>query len=228
MLVCIYTYVLYVCCVYMYVSACICAVCVLCVQVCVCMFNLCCVCTVCVFLLYICMYLYVNVHAYAISSVCMYVYLLYVCCVYVYVCACLICAVFVLCVYFCCVFACIYMCISMHVLSVLCECIHSFCINSVQYLIIVHLFRYNTSLHVAVQNKHAATIQYLVNHQRKLLHMNNKIGNSPMHEACKEGNEATIILLLKTLDEGLFLATNKNGQTPLDLLLASKHPRFVL
>ena len=55
--------------------------------------------------------------------------------------------------------------------------------------------------------------------------MSKEDGNSPTHEACSQGDAQTAIQLLRTMDEGLLYATNENGQTPLDLLLSSSHPK---
>ena len=55
--------------------------------------------------------------------------------------------------------------------------------------------------------------------------MNKEDGNSPMHEACSQADVQTAIQLLRTMDERLLHVTNENGQTPLDLLLSSSHPK---
>ena len=89
------------------------------------------------------------------------------------------------------------------------------------------IHRTNTLLHIAVQKKKIATVNYLIRHEYQLLHMSNKKGNLPLHEACSVGDEKTAILLLRTLDTDMLHSTNNDGQTPLDVLHTCDHPRFV-
>ena len=73
-------------------------------------------------------------------------------------------------------------------------------------------------------NSHVRAIQYLVKHGADV-HAGNKAGNTPMHLACKEGNEQMIVLLIKCCPDDVLEDVNKYNQTPLDLAVSSKHPK---
>ena len=84
--------------------------------------------------------------------------------------------------------------------------------------------RKNAPLHYAVLNCHLRIIQYLVKHGADV-HAGDKAGNTPMHLACKEGNEEVIVSLIKCCRDDVLLDVNKYNQTPLDLAISTQHPR---
>ena len=86
------------------------------------------------------------------------------------------------------------------------------------------LCRKNTPLHYAVLNSHVRIIKYLVRHGADV-HAGDRGGNTPMHLACKEGNEQVITLLIKCCRDDLLVDVNNCNQAPLDLAISTKHPR---
>ena len=73
-------------------------------------------------------------------------------------------------------------------------------------------------------NSHTRIIRYLIKHGADV-HAGNKAGNTPMHLACKEGNEQMIVLLIKCCQSDVLVDVNRYNQTPLDLAVSTKHPR---